>query len=115
MIKTFHIAGVGYIMGEVITPDKMNHSVVLEFPAALNSRSDGQGGNHIQLSPAVPTFIVEYEEIMKRYKFPKDMIILTGTPKPELEHTYKEWAFDMRASIAGIVVPANQGAQIIRG
>lgn len=115
MIKTFHIAGVGYIMGEVITPDKMNHSVVLEFPAALMTVADGKGEGHVQLSSAVPGFIVEYEETMKRYKFPKDLIIFTGTPKAELEHTYKEWAFDMRASMAGIVIPAKQGAQIIRG
>ncbi len=115
MIKTFHIAGVGYIMGEVITPKGMNHSIVLEFPAALSSVSDGQGAAQVQLSSAVPGFIVEYEETMKRYKFPKDLIIFTGTPKPELERTYTEWAFDLRASMAGIVMPANQGAKIIRG
>lgn len=101
-IKIYNVNGLGLVIGEKLSQD--NDNIYLEYPAVLVLQAPTQQGPRDVLIEPVPHVFKGRNEMLKRFRIKKAMLLYGGQPEPKVIELYEEYAAQLQVRLTGIQV-----------
>jgi len=101
-VKVYSVIGIGFLIGEKIIEEVEREGYIcLKYPGVLSSIQTPEGIRDM-IRQAIPTFVLEADEMLKRFPLMKDLILFEGTPDAKLFSIYKNFVSNLQERLTGI-------------
>ena len=108
-VKIYNVLGMGFVVGEKKSQD--NEFIYLEYPAIYSPQMQTPEGPREIMFEAIPQFFKGRDEMLKRFRLKKSMIIFSGKPEDKMLNNYGLYVNQLRTRLSGIRVVGSGALQ----
>lgn len=101
-IKIYNVTGLGIVIGEKLSQD--NDNVYLKYPAVLVLQAPTQQGPKDLLIEPIPPIFKGRNEMLKRFKIKKTLILYGGQPESKVIELYEQYVTQLQIRLTGIQI-----------